>query len=403
MVTRQPPRRPAVTRAVATVLPWAVALGVLLAAGAHGQEGQSQSQSQPNSNVSVNAFPGATPAPVLNPLPPILQPSSRWVPVSWSELPGLSEDPLFEAWNAWLKSCEKPQTGPAQVCSEVRRLSIGSNQEQLAWLQSRFQPYRVEALRGEDTGLLTGYFEPVMQGSRTATPEFNVPLYRPPVGLAARKPWFTRQEIDTLPQAQAALKGRELAFLADPVEALVLQIQGSGRIRLAPPAGAPQGNPPVIRMAYAATNEQPYKSVGRWLLDLGEIRDASWPGIKAWVAQNPARVQDMLWSNPRVVFFREEVLTDADAQIGPRGAQGVALSPGRSIAVDPGSIPYGTPVWLSSVGPQTSLNKLVMAQDTGSAIVGAVRADYFAGIGQEAGELAGRLKQALKMWVLWPK
>jgi membrane-bound lytic murein transglycosylase A len=131
------------------------------------------------------------------------------------------------------------------------------------------------------------------------------------------------------------------------------------------------------------------------------LRDASWPGIKAWVAQNPQRVQELLWSNPRVVFFREEALPAPD--LGPRGAQGVPLTPGRSIAVDPLSIPYGTPVWLASSGPQTSLQKLVLAQDTGSAIVGAVRADYFVGWGEGAGELAGRLKQPLRLWVLWPR
>lgn len=104
-----------------------------------------------------------------------------------------------------------------------------------------------------------------------------------------------------------------------------------------------------------------------------------------------------------MVFFREEALSNIDADAGPRGAQGVALSAGRSIAVDPGSIPYGTPVWISSVGPQTQLQQLVIAQDTGSAITGAVRADYFAGSGAQAGDLAGRLKQPLQMWVLWPR
>ena len=133
----------------------------------------------------------------------------------------------------------------------------------------------------------------------------------------------------------------------------------------------------LAKQAYAGTNDQPYQSVGRWLLDQGAVRDASWPGIKAWLAQNPQRTQALLWSNPRVVFFREEPLTGLDAAFGPRGAQGVPLTPGRSIAVDPQSIPYGTPVWLASNGPQTSLNRLVMAQDTGSAIVGAVRADWF--------------------------
>ena len=133
------------------------------------------------------------------------------------------------------------------------------------------------------------------------------------------------------------------------------------------------------------------------------MRDASWNGIKAWVAQNPARVNELLWSNPRTVFFREEPLSGQSAAWGPRGAQGVPLTPGRSIAVDPQSIPYGTPVWLVSHGAAAQLQKLVLAQDTGSAIVGAVRADYFVGSGAAAGELAGRLAQPLRLWVLWPR
>jgi membrane-bound lytic murein transglycosylase A len=145
--------------------------------------------------------------------------------------------------------------------------------------------------------------------------------------------------------------------------------------------------------------------VGRWLLDQGLIKDASWPGIKAWLAQNPQRLQELLWSNPRVVFFKEEALSELDAAFGPKGAQGVALTPGRSIAVDTAQtgMPYGTPVWLVSSGAQTKLQRLVLAQDTGSAIVGPVRADYFAGWGAEAQELAGRLRQPLQMWVIWPK
>jgi membrane-bound lytic murein transglycosylase A len=179
----------------------------------------------------------------------------------------------------------------------------------------------------------------------------------------------------------------------------MLQIQGSGRMRITQPDGTQR----LVRLAYAGSNDQPYKSVGRWLIDQGALRDASWPSIKAWAAQNPGRVNEMLWSNPRTVFFREEALSDLDAAWGPKGAQGVPLTPGRSIAVDPGSIPYGTPVWLDSNGPMVNLQKLVLAQDTGSAIVGAVRADYFAGWGGAAGELAGRLKQPLRLWVLWPK
>lgn len=331
--------------------------------------------------------------------PALQQGRSRWTPVPWSELPGLQDDPLHEAWNAWLKSCERPGPVFAPLCGEVRRLSIGTVEEQRAWMMARLQPYRVEALQGGEEGLLTGYYEPMLEASRVPTAEFMVPLYQPPATLYQRKPWYSRQEIDTLEQVQSELRGREIAYLANPVDALILQIQGSGRIRITEANGSQR----TVRLAYASSNEQPYKSVGRWLLDQGALRDASWPSIKAWLAQNPTRVNELLWSNPRVVFFREEPLLELDAAFGPRGAQGVALTPGRSIAVDPGSIPYGTPVWLSSSGPLIQLQKLVLAQDTGSAIVGAVRADYFAGWGVSAAELAGRLKQPLRLWVLWPR
>jgi membrane-bound lytic murein transglycosylase A len=328
-----------------------------------------------------------------------MQPRSRWLAVPWSDIPGFANDNLFEAWNAWIKSCEKPVAPFAALCGEVRRLSIADGQAQRDWMQSRLQPYRVETPQGESTGLLTGYFEPQLEASRIPTATFTVPLYQVPLTLAQRKPWFTRQEIDTLPQAQAALQGRAIAYLADPIDALVLQIQGSGRLKLTQPDGSQRW----VRLAYAGNNDQPYRSVGRWLLDQGLIRDASWPGIKAWLAQNPQRRQELLWSNPRMVFFKEEPLSELDAAFGPKGAQGVALTPGRSIAVDPGSVPYGTPVWLASSGAQGALNRLVMAQDTGSAITGAVRADYFAGWGTEAAELAGRLRQPLQLWVFWPK
>ena len=323
----------------------------------------------------------------------------RWVPVAWSDLPGFADDNLFEAWNAWLKSCERPAGPFLLLCPDIRRLSIGSADEQRAWIQDRLQAFRVESVQGEATGLLTAYFEPLLEASRLPSVNFSIPLYQPPEGLAQRKPWFTRQEIDTLPEAQAALRGRAIAYVADPIDALSLQIQGSGRLRVAQADGSQRW----VRLSYGGTNDQPYRSVGRWLLDQGLVKDASWPGIKAWLAQNPLRQQELLWSNPRVTFFREEAFAERDWSEGPRGAQGVALTPGRSIAVDPASIPYGTPVWLTSSGIQTSLQKLVLAQDTGSAITGAVRADYFVGGGPEAGELAGRLRQPLQMWVLWPK
>ncbi len=324
---------------------------------------------------------------------------SRWVAVDWAELPGFADDPLFDAWNAWIKSCERAQPPFAALCADVRRLSIGDPASQRAWMQERLQPYRVESLQGEASGLLTGYFEPTLEASRELRPGFAAPLYRAPASLGQRKPWYTRQEMDTLSEAQSALQGRAIAYLADPVDALVLQIQGSGRLRILHADGSARW----VRLAYAGTNDQPYRSVGRWLLEQGQVKDASWPGIKAWLANNPQRQQELLWSNPRMTFFKEEPIADIDTTGGPRGSQGVALTPGRSIAVDPASIPYGTPVWLASRGIQANLQKLVLAQDSGSAIVGAVRADYFAGSGLEAGELAGRLRQPLQMWALWPK
>ena len=332
-------------------------------------------------------------------MPSLLRGKSRWVPVPWRDLQGLDSDALFEAWNAWLKSCERPGPVFAPLCPEIRRLSIGGEDAQRQWLLERLQPYRVEPLQGGATGLLTAYYEPEFEGSRLPINGFQAPLFRTPFSTSQSKPWFTRQEIDTLPEAKVALRGAEILYLRDPFDAMVMQIQGSGRVRVTEPDGTQR----LVRLTYAGHNGHPYMSVGRWLIERGETKDASMPGIRAWMTKNPQRVNELLWNNPRVVFFREEGLNNFTALFGPPGAQGVPLTPGRSIAVDPDSIPYGTPVWLASEGPQIALQRLVLAQDTGSAIRGAVRADYFVGWGAAAGELAGRLKQPLRLWVLWPK
>ena len=331
--------------------------------------------------------------------PPMAQAKSRWIPVRWAELPGFTQDALHEAWNAWIKSCERPQPPFTALCGEVRQLSIATADEQRAWLIARLQPYRIESLDGNPEGLLTAYYEPMMEGARQPGNGFTIPVYRPPAMLGARKPWYTRQQIETLPEAQAALAGRAIAWLRDPVESMVLHIQGSGRLRIT----EADGSVSLVRVAYAGTNDQPYGSIGRWLLDQGYTRDATWPGIRAWLAANPQRTNELMWTNPRYVFFREEPLSGLDAEFGPKGAQGVPLTPGRSIAVDRQSIPYGTPVWLASSGPQVQLSRMVLAQDTGSAILGAVRADFFTGWGPEAGDIAGRLKQNLRLWALWPR
>ena len=364
-----------------------------------------------------------TPAPVVDragaaappqPGPPLasdsLHPGARWQAVAWVDLPGWSTDRTREAWLALQRSCERippavQREAPAWIslCQQALRDQPDSDEATRAWLAQRMQPYRVLPI---DTGapadgLATGYFEPLIDASRTLRGAMRVPLHAPPADLATRKPWFTRAQIESLPAAQAALRGREIAYVADPLDALLLQVQGSGRLRLIGPDGRAQ----MVRLAYAGHNDQPYQSIGRWLIDQGELRpgEASWPAIRSWARRHPQRVTELLNANPRVVFFREEPLPDAN--LGPRGAQGVALVPERSIAVDPRSVPYGTPVWIDTTEPLTAtpLRRLVLAQDTGSAIVGAVRADYFWGWGERAEQQAGRMKQSLRMWVLWPK
>lgn len=331
--------------------------------------------------------------------PPIQRGKSVWQPVRWADVPGWGRDHLPDAWNAWLRSCERPAPAVGALCAEVRRLSIASPAEQHDWIMRRLQPYRVQAPDAPVPGLLTGYYEPIMPARRVPDAAHQTPLYSLPATVRPGQPWFTREQMATDPGAQSQLQGREIAWLADPLDALLLQIQGSGRLVVTEPDGQTR----TVRLAFAGHNGHPYRSVGRWLLDRGWIRDGTWDAIRAWAIQNPDRLHEMLWSNPRMVFFREEPLNGLDAQFGPRGAQGVALTPGRSIAVDRESIPYGTPVWMHSPGPFAHVRRLVVAQDTGAAIVGAVRADFFTGWGDEAYTLAAGIKQPLQMWALWPR
>ena len=324
---------------------------------------------------------------------------SRWQPAHWSELPGVDGDDVHGVWSAWMRSCERPLAATERLCAELPTLALASDAERIRWLVSQWQPYRVQALNGSDSGLLTGYFEPVLHATRLPDAQHQSPLHATPRGWRRGQQWFSRQQADRDPAAQAALAGRALVYLDDPIDALLLQIQGSGRVLVREPDGQLR----TVRLAYAGHNGHSYQSVARWLLDRGEIRAGTWDAIRAWALQNPERVQDMLWANPRLVFFREEVLDDLHAQEGPRGAQGVPLTPMRSIAVDKRSIPYGTPVWLSTQGPALNTQRWVMAQDTGGAIQGAVRADFFTGWGDEAHDLAAALKQPLHMWVLWPR
>jgi membrane-bound lytic murein transglycosylase A len=345
--------------------------------------------------------PAITPPRDLGPLTGTLaHPKSRWVPVGWSELPGFGEDPLHEAWIALLANCSRPNAAFAPLCRDVRQLTIATPEEQRQWMTDRLQPYRVEALNGQTEGKLTSYYEPVYEASRTPTPPSTCRIYQAPDGLVPRRPWYTRQEIETLPEAQAALRGREIAWMADPIDALMLHIQGSGRLRITEANGYQH----TVRMAFSATNEQPYRSVQQWLMSQGVSKVGKWPDdTKAWAAQNPQRVTQLLWSNPRYVFFREETMSEVDAAFGPRGAQGVPLTAGRSIAVDRESIPYGTPVWLASSGPAAQLQK------TGG---GAGHRQRHPRRGArrllrrhrpDAGRLAASMNQPLRLWALWPR
>jgi membrane-bound lytic murein transglycosylase A len=322
--------------------------------------------------------------------------------VSWQDLPGWQEDDLTQAWPAWLKSCEalrkrNSDVNWRQVCSQANGVSGKDKQVIRQYFEVNFQAYEVRnSTTGNDSGLITGYYEPVMNGSQTRTPNYTVPLYGLPNIWKGSKPNPAPSRAELM--GSGALKGSELAWVQDPVAAAFMQIQGSGKIRLE------DGR--VLRLGYAGTNDQPFKSFAQWLLDRKEITrgEASMQGISAWAKRNPGRVEEMLNANPRFVFFKE-LPSNVSADLGPNGALGVPLTAERSIAIDLKAMPLGAPVFLSTSKPLTTqtLQKLVMAQDTGKAIVGGVRADYYWGSGDFAGELAGRMKQDGKMWLLLPR
>ena len=276
---------------------------------------------------------------------------------------------------------------------------------------------------GNDVGLVTGYYEPLLAGSRASTAQFTIPLYAPPDDLLTieiadlypelkdkrvrgrvdgRKvvPYWSRAELE---RGAPSLAGKALVYVADPVEAFFLEIQGSGRIALT------DGS--VIRLNYADQNGHPYRSIGRVLSDRGDLplERTSLQGISAWAKANPDKLRALLDENPSYVFFREVAAPppgSLDAMIdGPLGSLDVPLLAGRTIAVDARAIPLGAPVFLATTRPLSDapLTRLTLAQDTGGAIRGPVRADFFWGFGPEAGREAGRMRQQGRMWLLWPK
>lgn len=371
----------------------------------------------------VASAPVPTPAPISTPTPipakPIEPPKEKLKPVAFSLLPGWGKDDLREAWPAFLASCEVliKKTDWKEVCSIARDVDASDKKTVRLFFESFFVPHQVLNPDGSDTGLVTGYYEPLLRGARKRGGPYQTPLYRAPddlltVDLASVYPelkgmrlrgrlvgnkilpYPTRAEL----MRSNALAGKELLWVDDPIEAFFLQVQGSGRVQLA-------DTKEVVRIAYADQNGHPYKSIGRYLVDKGEMTldQASAQSIRTWFMNNPSRQQELLGANPSYIFFKEEKLTDPKK--GPKGSLGVPLTPQRSIAVDIQFVPLGVPVFLSTTQPgkDLPLQRLMMAQDTGSAIKNAVRADYFWGFGAEAGEKAGRMKQRGMMWVLLPK
>jgi membrane-bound lytic murein transglycosylase A len=305
--------------------------------------------------------------------------------------------------DGWQQACSRSAAVTSRDRGEVRR-----------FFEQQFTPWRVVNADATDTGLVTGYYEPLIQGSRTRSPRYPLPIHGVPDDLLAielgeiypqlkgmrlrgklegRKvvPYHDRKQIDG---GVAALGGREIAWTDNAVDLFFLQIQGSGRVKL--------DSGEILRIGYADQNGHPYRSIGKRLVERGEltVEEASLEGIKGWARKNPEKLQDLLDYNASYVFFREL----PPGPDGPLGALGVPLTAGRSIAVDPRTVPLGAPVFLATTFPSSrrTLARLMLAQDTGGAIKGGVRADFFWGFGSEAGRTAGRMRQQGRMWVLLP-
>lgn len=373
--------------------------------------------------AACTTAPVKKPAPVpvvqLPAVPAPIKLSENFRAVTFAELPGWADDDVRQAWPAFLASCDVLIKRPVwqDVCKRAVTIDANDLLSVRDFFESQFIPHQVSNPDGSVSGMITGYYEPLLKGSRTRNGAFQTALYQVPddlitVDLASLYPelksmrlrgrlvgkkivpYFSRSEI----MQQNKLAGKELLWVDNPLEAFFLQVQGSGRVYIA-------NEKETVRVAYADQNGHVYKSIGRYLVDQGELtlEQASYQSIVAWAAAHPERLQELLNVNPSFVFFREEKLTDASK--GPKGALGVPLTEQRSVAIDPQFIPLGAPVFLATTMPNSeiALRRLMLAQDTGGAIRSAVRADFFWGFGADAGEKAGKMKQAGMLWVLMPK
>ncbi len=367
--------------------------------------------------AGCTSVPQQPPAKVAQPEPPA-PPRAIWAEQAWPDLAPWQASELRPGLQALGQSCKAMARKPAwrEICSQWPRLVDADPAAVRQWLAQHFRLFQMRTSDGTSSGLVTGYYEPLLQGDRQAGKLARYPLYAVPndlltielgdvypelKGMRLRgrlngrkvQPYPARAQIEA-GQAEG-LAGKELAWVTDAVELFFLQIQGSGRIQL------PDGS--HLRVGYADQNGHPYKAIGKVLVEQGMLApgQVSMQSIQAWARANPDKLQAVLDSNPSYVFFRELPAS----QDGPPGAQGVPLTAEGSIAVDPRHVPLGTPVWLETTYPGSArpLRRLVVAQDTGGAIRGVIRADFFWGFGPEAGRQAGAMKQAGGMWVLWPR
>src|SRR5450830_1372691 len=343
-------------------------------------------------------------------------------PATWEDVDGLDQDNLSFSWPAWMQSCSALGNKPMwqKVCSAATQLNSQNankpNAEMLqAYFKQYFSVYKTTNIDGSDSGLITGYYEPLLKGSRVKSAKYLYPLYQTPNDLITVEldsiypelkykrvrgrlvgnklvPYYNRAEIEL---DASPIKGREFIYIDDIIDVFFLQIQGSGLVQLE--------SGEQIHVGYADQNGQTYNSVGRLLIERGDLTasNASMQGIKNWARNNPGKLRELLNNNPSYVFFRE-----LPAGLpGPLGALGVPILPEKSVAVDAKFVPLGAPVFLSTTEPNSAkpLKRMMMAQDTGGAIKGGVRADFFWGAGFDAGAKAGAMKQAGKIWVLLPK
>lgn len=315
------------------------------------------------------------------------------------------------------KSKSTPQ-GLAEACAKARAFLQPSvdNAKARQFIESHFEVWQFQKEDGGKDGLLTGYFEPLLKGSRKKNGPYIAPLWGVPKDLITVElaglfpelegkrvrgrvvgnklvPYHDRQSWEN----SASKTETPLVWIDNKLDAFLLQVQGSGRVQL------PNGD--MMRLSYADQNGHPYKAIGRVLVQRGELttEQATIPGIAAWAEKNPQALDELLNSNPSVVFFTENKRLNPHE--GPVGALGIPLTGELSLAVDRRRVPYGSMVWVDSSNPITGkpIQKGMLAQDTGGAITGRVRADFYWGTGKEAGQAAGLTRQPLKMWLIWPK